>query len=403
MAARLISPSLLNPIANLTLKTNLLRPFLLAVALGLTLASSRAQVEVAVPTVPRVGVDISGSLGGGATQIISADLHRTGEIEPVGGASGEYLATGVATDAGITGQLLRKRDGTVVFNETFGGHGRMAAHQFSDAITKAITGLPGFAISRIAFISSMGGAKELYTADIDGFNVRQITHDGTISASPALSHDGTKVAYTSYKSGYADVYLIDLASGSRARIAFYPGINSGPSFSPDGSSIALTLSKDGNPEIYTISTSGSIENRITRTRGAETSPSWSPSGDQLVYSSDDRGSPQLFISSSTGVTDMDHLVTGNSYCTKPDWSPDGKSIAFTTRIGGQFQIGVFDVPSREGHLITTDAGQDPAWTRDSRHLVYSNHGHLYLLDTVSRKSEEIQLSVTGCGEPTVSR
>ncbi len=67
---------------------------------------------------------------------------------------------------------------------------------------------------------------------------------------------------------------------------------------------------------------------------------------------------------------MDHLVTGNSYCTKPDWSPDGKWIAFTTRIGGQFQIGVFDVASRTAQLITTAGGQDPAWTRDSRHLVY---------------------------------
>ncbi len=376
---------------------------LLAGALASFFIPAHAQVEVRASALPTVSVAIGGPLGGGATEIISADLHRTNEMEPVAGGSGEYLATGAASEAGITGQLVNKRNGEVMFNQTFSGHGRMAAHEFADAITKAVTGLPGFATSKIAFISGMSGSKELYTADIDGFNARQITHDNTISASPALSHDGAKIAYTSYKSGYADVYLIDLASGSRTRIAFYPGINSGPSFSPDGSSLALTLSKDGNPEIYTISTSGSIENRITRTRGAETSPSWSPTGDQLVYSSDDRGSPQLFISSSTGVSDMDHLVTGNAYCTKPDWSPDGRSIAFTTRIGGQFEIGVFDVASREGHLITTGGGQDPAWTRDSRHLVYSNHGRLELLDTLSRKSEPISLSVTNCGEPTVSR
>jgi TolB protein len=380
-----------------------LRSILTACTLASLILPLRAQVNVAVSALPTVGVSLGGPLGGGATEIVSADLRRTGEMDPVGSSSGQYLATGAASDSGITGQLVSKRTGQVLFNETFSGHGRLAAHQFSDAITKAVTGLPGFATSRLAFISSSSGAKELYTADIDGYNVRQITHDNTISASPALSHDGAKIAYTSYKSGYADVYLVDLASGSRTRIAFYPGINSGPSFSPDDSTLALTLSKDGNPEIYTISLSGGIENRITRTRGGETSPSWSPTGDRLVYSSDDHGSPQLFISSSSGVTEMDQLYTGNSYCTKPDWSPDGKSIAFTARVGGQFEIGDFDLASREGHLVTTSGGEDPAWTRDSRHLVYSNHGELYLLDVATHKSLPISLSVKGCGEPTVSR
>jgi TolB protein len=363
-------------------------------------------VTVEVSTLPRVGVSISGPLGGGVTEIVSNDLKRTGMISPVAGGSGDYLASGEASESGVNGRLVNKRTGADVFDQSFTGKGRLAAHEFADAITQAVTGLPGFASSKLAFISNASGSKELYLADMDGANARAITHDGTISASPSLNHDGTKLAYTSYKSGYADVYLIDLASGTRTRIAFFPGINSGPDFSPDGSLIALTLSKDGNPEIYTMSLEGDSLTRITRTRGAETSPSWSPTGDRLVYSSDDRGSPQLFISSATSTSDesdMDHLVTGNAYCTKPDWSPDGKWIAFTTRIGGQFQIGVFDVASRTAQLITTEGGQDPDWTRDSRHLVYSNNGHLHLLDAVSRQSLPIDMGVSGCGEPTVSR
>jgi TolB protein len=387
-------------------RTFFLFPFLLLIAADALLECTlQAQVAVTVEagTLPRVGVSIGGSLGGGATQIVSADLRRTGMISPVDSGSGDFVATGTASEAGVSGRLVNKKTGAEVFNENFTGRGRMAAHEFSDAITKAVTGLPGFATSKLAFIAASGRSKELYLSDIDGYNARALTHDGTISASPALSHDGSKLAYTSYKSGYPDVYLIDVASGSRTRIAFFPGINSGPDFSPDGSLIALTLSKDGNPEIYTMSTSGGSLTRITRTRGSETSPSWSPTGDRLVYSSDDRGSPQLFVSSSSGVSDMDHLVTGNSYCTKPDWSPDGKWIAFTTRIGGQFQIGVFDVASRTGQLITTGGGEDPSWTRDSRHLVYSNNGRLHLLDTVTRQSLPIEVSASGAGEPAVSR
>jgi TolB protein len=404
MAARLIFPSLLNSPANVKLFHLSIRSAFLCVFLIFPVARVHAQgVVVSVSTVPRVGIDLGGPLGGGAAQIVSADLKRTGMISPVDGGSGDYLATGVASDSGITGQLVNKKNGEAVFNQTFSGKGRMAAHEFADAITQAVTGLPGFASSKLAFVAGSTQTQELYLADIDGFNARAITHDGTISASPAIDRSGGKIAYTSYKSGYPDVYLIDLASGQRTRIAFFPGINTGPGFSPDDSRIALTLSKDGNPEIYTMSLDGGSLTRITRTRGAETSPSWSPTGDQLVYSSDDRGSPQLFISSSTGVSEMDHLVTGNSYCTRPDWSPDGKSIAFTTRIGGQFQIGVFDVASRTGHLVTTGGGQDPAWTRDSRHLVYANNGHLHLLDTVTSQSLPIDLPVGGCGEPAVTR
>jgi TolB protein len=392
-------------------------------------------VSVPVSTLARVGVSVGGANGAAVTAIVSADLRRTGMIAPVGGGSGDYQATGEANGAGVSGQLT-KRGGEVVFSQNFDGAGRSAAHEFSDAITKAVTGLPGFAASKLAFIGGnkelyladidgygarpitkavtglpgfaasklafIGGNKELYLADIDGYGARPITHDHVISASPSLSRDGSKLAYTSYKSGYPDVYVIDLASGSRTRIAFFPGINSGPSFSPDGSQIALTLSKDGNPEIYTMSIGGGTPTRITRTRGAETSPSWSPDGRQLVYSSDDRGSPQLFISTSQGVGEMDHLITGNSFCTKPDWSPDGRSIAFTTRIGGIFQIGVFDVASRTGHLITGAGGEDPAWTRDSRHLIYANNGRILLLDTISRQSLPIDTGVNG-SEPTVSR
>ena len=403
MAARLIFPSFLPLPTNVNSLPAPLRPVLLVVLLGCSGLWSHAQIHVSVGNVPSVGLSLSGAEAGTATEVVSADLKRTGMMTPVGGGTGDYLASGDATDSGLNGKLVNKKTGEEMFTQSFSGNSRAAAHEFADAITQAVTGLPGFASSKLAFVAGSDRMQELYRADIDGYGARAITHDGTISASPALNRDATKLAYTSYKSGYPDVYLIDLASGNRTRIAFFPGINTGPSFSPDGSLIALTLSKDGNPEIYTMSTDGGSLTRITRTRGAETSPSWSPTGDRLVYSSDEPGQPQLFISSSGGVSEMDHLVTGNSFCTKPDWSPDGKSIAFTTRISGEFQIGVFDVASRTAQLITTSGGQDPAWTRDSRHLVYSNDGRLYLLDTASHQSLPNDTGVSGCGEPTVSR
>jgi TolB protein len=383
---------------------SLLAPRLFPLVLALlSLAPLRAQVTIPVSTIPQVGISISGGSGGGAAMVLANDLRRTGMIAPVVGGTGGYQATGTADAGGVTGSLLDKHSGQTLFSQTFTGSTRAATHQFADAITKAVTGLPGFASSKLAFVSGSGSAKELWYGDIDGYGTRAITHDNSDSASPSLSRDGTHLAYSSYKSGYLDTYVIDLSSGSRNRVAFFPGINSGPSFSPDGSTHALTLSKDGNPEIYTIPAEGGSPNRITRTRGSETSPSWSPDGSQLVFCSDDRGTPQLYISTSQGSGDWDHLVTGNSYCTKPDWSPDGKLIAFTSRVGGQFQIGVYDMATRTAKLVTMSGGEDPVWTRDSRHLVYANNGHLSLLDTATGKSLPIPVAASTCSEPTVSR
>jgi TolB protein len=113
--------------------------------------------------------------------------------------------------------------GSIVLQKSYSGGPRLAAHRFADDIVETVTGHKGIASTRIAFASSRTGRKEIYTADYDGANVRQLTRDGTISVAPALAPDGSKLAYTGYQSGYADIYLIELASGARSRIVKFPG------------------------------------------------------------------------------------------------------------------------------------------------------------------------------------
>jgi hypothetical protein len=54
------------------------------------------------------------------------------------------------------------------------------------------TGNKGFATTKIAFIATRGGKKEVYVADYDGTNVHQLTHDGVISAHPYSRSTGRK-------------------------------------------------------------------------------------------------------------------------------------------------------------------------------------------------------------------
>jgi len=378
----------------------LLKLLLLTVLAG----SLNAQEEAATITIRKGEAtnvalkSLGGADGAAATKVLQNDLQLSGVINVSVPERASYTISGTAGGGSLQGVVVDQR-GQTVLQKSYSGDSRRASHLFADDIVETLTGHKGIASSKIAFVSTRSGRKEIYTADYDGANVRQLTKDSSISVAPALSPDGSRLAYTGYQSGYADIYLIDLASGARNRIIKFPGTNSGASFSPDGSRLACTISKDGNPELYVIGANGSGARRLTRTRGVESSPTWSPDGSELIYSSDERGGPQLYrIGAGGGSGQL--IPTGYGYCTEPSWSPDGKKLAFTARSGG-FSIAVKDLQGGASQIV--GAGEDPAWGPSSRHLIYSNGTNLILLDTQSGRSTPI---VTGLGkvtEPTWSR
>ncbi len=341
---------------------------------------------------------LSGSEGASATSIVQKDLTASGQIS-LGGAGASFVVKGTADGGSLQGQVVDHGGGTVL-SKTYSDSASANAHQFANDIIETLTGGKGLAGSKIAFIATRSGKKEVYVADYDGSHVRQITHDNTISVHPSISPDGGRVAYTGYQSGYADAYVIDLGSGARNKVANYPGTNSGVAFSPDGGRIALTISKDGNPELYTISASGGSARRLSHSRGVESGPTWSPGGDEIIYSFDGTGGPQLYRISASGGS-ASQISTGYGYCTEPDWSPDGKKVAFNVRSGGEFQIVVMDVGGGNKHIVAS--GEDPAWGPDSRHLIFSQGGALYMVDAINGQKTKVLSGLGKITEPSWSR
>ena len=343
---------------------------------------------------------ISGGDGPAIGKIVSNDLTLSGLFTLTDANRAGMTVSGEAGGS-LQGKVV-DHSGSNVLMRSYSGGTREKAHAFANDIIETITGNRGMAGSKIAFISSRSGRKELYTADYDGSNVRQLTNDGNISVAPALSPDGRRIAYTSYLKGYADIYTLDFGGGARDRIVKFPGTNSGAAFSPSGSEIACTISRDGNPELYVVSAGGGGARRLTHTQGVESSPSWSPDGSELVYSSDDRGTPQLYrIPASGGSGRL--IPVGYNYCTKPTWSPDGKKIAFNIRQSGTFEVAVLDLASNIVRVLTGgDDARDPVWGPDSRHLLYTQGGSLIMLDAQNGKKAKV-LGVGSVSEPTWSR
>lgn len=374
--------------------------------LSLGLLSAGIAQEPAVITVRKTGgqvdlnlVPLTGGEGALATKTLTDDLNASGSINLSPGAG--YTARGVASAGSLQGTLA-DRAGTALLTKTYSGSARAAAHEFANDIVLQLTKAPGIAGSKVAFIGTRSGHKEVYTCELDGANLKQLTNDANLSVRPALSPDGRRLAYTGYKSGYADIYVIDLASGARDRIVKFPGTNSGAAFSPDGSRLAMSCSRDGNPELYVTGASGGGARRLTRTPGVESSPTWSPDGNEIIYVSDAGGAPQLYRISAAGGAGR-HLSAGFGYCTEPNWSPDGQKVAFNVRGGGGFEVAVLDLAGGGARTVASADAQNPVWAADSRHLIYSDGSALHLLDVPTGKNLRIVSGAGKISEPTVSR
>jgi len=249
---------------------------------------------------------------------------------------------------------------------------RGLAHTISDDVVFKLTGDKGIFNTRIVFVSSRSGNKEIHICDYDGFNLKKITSDKSISLSPRWSPDGKKIIYTSYKKGNPDLWIRDLQTGTDQVLSAQAGLNSAASWSPDGKYISLVLSKGGNPDIYLLDQAGKIIRRLTNSSAIASSPSFSPNGKEIVYTSDKTGLPQLYVMDNQG-SNVRRLTYDLDYCDSPAWSPKGDKVAFVVRTSSGFDIYTIEVTGQNLRRLTYGSNnENPSWSPDGYHLVFSS-------------------------------
>lgn len=271
---------------------------------------------------------------------------------------------------------------------------RQIAHKFSDEVVLQFTGEPGIAQTKIAYVSTQTGSKEIYVMDYDGFNPFRLTQFNSISLLPSWSPDGRSIAFTSYQHGQPYLYRLFPFQGRQELLSGWPGINSAAAWSPDGKQVALTLSKDGNPEIYLLSVGTANIQRLTNFRGIDTSPSWSPTGREIAFTSDRAGIPQIFVMDAEGAS-VRRVTYDGIFKDQARWSPKGDLIAYTAREGG-FNIWVVNADASNPRRLTANAGsnESASWSPDGRHLVFSSNrtGRWQLYTMFADGSEQQQLT-----------
>jgi TolB protein len=408
----------------------------LAFASAFMTVPARALVEIdvnkgVIEPLPIAITDfISGDdLGRQVTEIIAADLERSGLFKPIEKAafieqiSNPDIAPRfedwkvINAQALVTGRVSTEGDGRVRAEfrlwDTFaaeqmdgqqffasGDNWRRIAHIIADAIYERLTGEKGYFDSRIVFVDESGPkdqrVKRLAIMDQDGANLRYLTKGGDIVLTPRFSPSRQEITYMAFNQDNPRVYLLQLETGQRELVGNFPGMTFAPRFSADGQKVAMSLGRDdGNSDIYALDLRSGATTRLTNSNSIDTSPSYSPDGGQITFASDRGGRAQIYVMGADGGGQTRVSFGDGTYST-PVWSPRGDLIAFTKQSGGQFSIGVMR-PDGSGERILTSGFlvEGPTWAPNGRYLMFfkeaqgSGGSKLHTIDLTGRNERSV--------------
>ncbi len=322
----------------------------------------------------------------GVTQIITANLQRSGLFAPIDPAAFiEHIASvdsvprfpdwrSVNAQALVTGAVTRQSDGRlkaefrlwdVLAGQQLAGqqyfttpdNWRRIGHIISDAIYQQLTGNGGYFDSRVVFVDETGPGtarvKRLAIMDQDGANVRYLTRGEDLVLTPRFSPSSQEITYMAYGQGDPRVYLYNIDTNQHEVVGNFPGMSFSPRFSPDGQSVIMSLQEGANTNIFVMDLRSKATTRLTNTQAIDTSPSYSPDGSHICFESDRGGQPQIYVMAASGGP-AQRISFGEGEYNTPVWSPRGDYIAFTKIVSSMFAIGVMK-PDGSGERILTES------------------------------------------------
>jgi Tol biopolymer transport system component len=210
---------------------------------------------------------------------------------------------------------------------------------------------------------------DIFSANIEGTGLKQLTDGPGYNAEGCISPDGQKIVFTSLRNGDLDLYLMNADGSEVKRLTERLGFDGGPFFSWDGKYIvyrsyypetpaeiaeykdvtARKLMKPVRAEIFFMKADGSDKIQVTKTGDANWSPFMHPDNRRIIFSSNmhqkGSGSFSLYLVNTNG-TGLERVTYGAHFDSFPMFSKDGKKLVWCStrnaREPGEYNIFMAD-------------------------------------------------------------
>ncbi len=262
---------------------------------------------------------------------------------------------------------------------------------------------PAVSADHIAF--AYGG--DLWTARLDGSDVRRLTTAEGDETAPVFSRDGKWIAFAGNYDGNIDVYVVPVGGGEPKRLTWHPGNDIPQAFTPDGGKVLFTSSRadfSGRyTQLYTVPVTGGVEERIPIPSANQAA--YSPDGRTIAYNPNRRAFEQWkgyrggtvsqlwLIDTRTWDVEKVPQPATRSNDVDPIWmEPD--VLWFRSDRDGEFNLYKYDRRTKQVTRATNHADFPiVAASGGGGHILYEQAGWLHLFDPAASTAQRLVVGV----------